>query len=146
MTKELKNMSRLQAEVLWLIPEGMERLVGTSDIESILKLDKRHIMGIIEELIIDYDIPIGSLREKGRSGYFIPTNEEEKIKGTLSFIEQANSMQKRVEKVMAADFETASLYKEKYKEKEPDYDKQLDLFYLFKNDAKLKESELEKSK
>ena len=133
MTKELKNMSQLQAQVLMLLPEGMTRLVSTSDIENILHLDKRHIMGIIEELILEYGIPIGSLRDKNHYGYFIATTEEEKAKGTISFIQQANSMQKRVEKVMAADFETASLYKEKHKEKEMDYDKQLDLFYLFKN-------------
>ena len=146
MTKELKNMSQLQAQVLMLLPEGMDRLVSTTDIENILHLDKRHIMGIIEELILEYGIPIGSLRDKNHYGYFIATTEEEKVKGTLSVIQQANSMKRRVEKVMAADFETASLYKEKYKEKEMDYDKQLDLFYLFRNDAKLKESELEKSK
>ena len=146
MTKELKNMSQLQAQVLMLLPEGMDRLVSTTDIENILHLDKRHIMGIIEELILEYGIPIGSLRDKNRYGYFIATTEEEKVKGTLSVIQQANSMKRRVEKVMAADFETASLYKEKYKEKEMDYDKQLDLFYLFRNDAKIKDFELEKLK
>ena len=146
MTKELKNMSQLQAQVLMLLPEGMDRLVSTTDIENILHLDKRHIMGIIEELILEYGIPIASLRDKNRYGYFIATTEEEKVKGTLSVIQQANSMKRRVEKVMAADFETASLYKEKYKEKEMDYDKQLDLFYLFRNDAKIKDFELEKLK
>lgn len=146
MTKELKNMSQLQAQVLMLLPEGMDRLVSTTEIENILHLDKRHVMGIIMELILEYGIPIGSLRDKNHYGYFIATTEEEKAKGTISFIQQANSMKRRAEKVMAADFETASLYKEKYKEKELDYDKQLDLFYLFKNDVKLKEPELEKSK
>lgn len=146
MTKELKDMSKLQVEVFMLLPKGMERLVSTSDIENRLNIDKRHVMGIIEELILDYDIPIGSLRDINNYGYFIATSEEEKIKGTLSLIQQVNSMKRRVEKVMEADLETADLYKEKYKYQEPDYDKQLDLFYYLKTDVTQRELETETMK
>lgn len=138
MTKKLKDMSRLQRDVFMLIPFGMDRLVSTTDIGKILNIDERYIRGIIEELIMKYEIPIGSSREKNHSGYFIATNLEEKIRGTYSLEQQAKSMDKRAAKVKGADIKIAYQYKEKYRYNEPDYDEQLDLMDLIDDEEKSK--------
>lgn len=127
MTEKLKKMNKLQRDVFMLLPMGMDRLVSTTDIGNILNIDERYIRGIIEELIMEYEIPIGSSREKNHSGYFIATNLEEKIRGTYSLEQQAKAMDKRSAKVKSADVSITYQYKEKYKHDEPDYDKQLDL-------------------
>lgn len=136
MTKKLKEMSKLQAEVFMLIPTGIDNPIGTQDIEKILNIDQRHVRGIIEELIKSYGIPIGSLRGKDRSGYFIATNDEEKVEGTISFIQQANSMKERAEIVKKADTSLADRYKKQYADKEKEYDKQLNLFYKLNKAAR----------
>lgn len=127
MKNRLKEMNQVQRDVFMLLPFGMNNLISTTEIESILKIDKRYIMGIIEELIIDFNIPIGSMRNSNNYGYFIATNKEEKYKGTVSIKQQANAMNHRVEKVQNSNVEKAIQYRELYKENYSKRDKQLDL-------------------
>lgn len=120
----------MQRDVFMLIPIGMNYPISTADIRNILNLEERYVREIIEELITDYNIPIGSMREKNNSGYFIATNIVEKIKGTTSLEHQAMAMDRRVKNVRASDPITAYRYKELYKYNELDHDKQLDLLEL----------------
>lgn len=129
MSKELKEMNQLEKRVFNLLPHGADNLISTREIEDILHINKRHIMDIIESLILEYQLPIGSLRNSDNFGYFIATNEQEKAIGTYSLNKQINTMKKRAEIVGNANLETARLYKEKYKDEAIERDKQLDLFY-----------------
>lgn len=115
MNKGLKEMSNLQKQVFMLIPRGIDNLISTQEIEDILGIDKRYIMGIVEALIVEHEIPIGSLRQSNNYGYFIATNEEEKRLGIYSMVQQINTMKKRVKRVKEADLTKTLLYKEKYK-------------------------------
>lgn len=128
MTKELKDLNENQARVLNLLPEGMNNLISTTEIEDITGLSKRNVMGIIMELILDYNLAIGSFRDIHPHGYFIITNEKERILGTSSINQQIKTMQRRKETVEGADLETALLYKEKYRDEMLERDKQLDIF------------------
>ena len=105
-------MNNIQTRVFMLLPFGMERPVSTGYIREVLGLDERSIREVIAELITEFNIPIGSLREIDRAGYFIATNEEEKIIGTHALRQQATKMEYRVTKVKDADIKTAYLYKE----------------------------------
>lgn len=136
MTKELKEMSKLEADVFQLLPFGMDKVINTNDIRRILNIEERHIREIIADLIVEHGIPIGSLRFGERSGYFIATNDEEKNIGTYSLMQSIETIKKRVEKVKAADVETAYLYREMNKGKEFKYDEQLDLLSTVKEVGK----------
>lgn len=135
MSEELKEMNQLEKRVFNLLPQGADNLISTRDIEDILHIDKRYIMEIIENLVIEYHLPIGSSRNSDNFGYFIATNEQEKAIGTYSLNKQINTMKKRAEIVENANLETAELYKEKYKDEAITRDKQLDLFYYVNIDG-----------
>lgn len=135
MSEELKEMNHLEKRVFNLLPQGADNLISTREIEDILHINKRHIMDIIENLVIEYHLPIGSSRNSDNFGYFIATNEQEKAIGTYSLNKQINTMKKRAEIVENANLETAELYKEKYKDEAITRDKQLDLFYYVNIDG-----------
>lgn len=137
MSKELKEMSKLEIQVFMLLPSGIDNLISVREIIDILEIDERTIMSIIETLIMKYGIPIGSLRQSNRFGYFIATNEEEKRVGIYSNEQQVNTMKKRISRVKEADVSVTSLYKEKYKNEINNYDRQSNIFeYLKKADEK----------
>lgn len=135
MSEELKEMNQLEKRVFNLLPQGADNLISTREIEDILHIDKRYVMEIIENLVIEYHLPIGSSRNSDNFGYFIATNEQEKAIGTYSLNKQINTMKKRAEIVENANLETAKLYKEKYKDEAITRDKQLDLFYYVNIDG-----------
>lgn len=135
MSEELKEMNQLEKRVFNLLPQGADNLISTREIEDILHIDKRYVMEIIENLVIEYHLPIGSSRNSDNFGYFIATNEQEKAIGTYSLNKQINTMKKRIEIVENANLETAKLYKEKYKDEAITRDKQLDLFYYVNIDG-----------
>lgn len=141
MNKQLKEMTQFEKQVFMLLPMGASTLISTQDIQNILDIDERHVRGIIERLIFDYGIPIGSMRDK-RHGYFIAETEEEKRAGIASLKQQTETMQKRAEKVKEADLSIAKLYKKKYQHQEPPHSKQLDLLYYLNNDVNKDEIEV----
>lgn len=135
MNEELKEMNYLEKKVFMMIPRGADNLISTSEIQDVLHINKRHIMEIIENLILEYHLPIGSFRSSDNYGYFIATNEEEKAIGTYSLNRQIDTMKKRVKIVENANLKTATLYKEKYKDEAVLRNKQLDLFYYLNIDG-----------
>ena len=127
MSKQLEKMSELQSRVFMLLPLGADNSISTQEIEDILGIEKRYIMEIVQTLVLDYGIPIGSFRNQN-NGYFIATNEEEKRIGTHSLAEQSKALTIRLKKVKEADFETTILYRKEYKEKARQHNKQLDIY------------------
>lgn len=117
MSDKLKKMSELEERLLMLLPYGSKNLITTKELENILGLDSRTIRGMIEELISEYGIPICAMREAGHSGYFIPTNQDEKVRGTAALSKQVKTMQRRIDNVENADIGIAYRYKEKIKKK-----------------------------
>lgn len=127
---KLKKMNAMQAKVLMLIPEGISNPISVNTIQTILDIqDKRTVFTTVASLVEEFNIPIGSLRVPKHNGLFIPTTEEEKMIGMQSYIEQAKSMKNRATAIQNANYETAKLYKEQYKEIELPEDKQSELFY-----------------
>lgn len=117
MSDKLKKMSELEERLLMLLPYGSKNLITTKELESILGLDPRTIRGMIEELISEYGIPICAMREASYNGYFIPTNQNEKVRGTAALAKQVKTMQRRIDNVENADIGIAYRYKEKIKKK-----------------------------
>lgn len=127
--KGVHNMEQLPhhyGEILSLIPVGKEKLISTREIEQATGFKARDIHAIINDLIMTYKIAIGSSRDKTKYGYFIPTNEEEKLDGIASLEEQTITMQQRAQVVRSADIETAMAYKLRYSNS-PTFTKQLKL-------------------
>lgn len=126
MAKKLKEMNKLQKDLFMMLPIGMDKLLSTAEIKRNLGIDRRSTMELIEQLIFEFNIPIGSMREHTKHGYFIATNKEEKTIGTIAIKQQADTMLLREEKVKTADIETAYYYKRLYQNKEINHD---EVFY-----------------
>lgn len=95
--------------VLRLIPRGIESPITNKQLQSLTGFSDRTIRDIIKTLITRYKIPIGSVRGL-ISGYFIPTNAEERLLGLVSIDKQAREEQKRVEILMYADLNEYKKY------------------------------------
>lgn len=127
-------MTHLHKQVFMLLPVGIQSSISTQEIEMILGIEKRYVMEIINILIMEYGIPVGSFRHQN-NGYFIATSEEEKRLGTHSLTEQVNSMEARLNKVNEADLGTALVYKNKYRLEAARKDKQSNIFeYINRTD------------
>lgn len=120
-------MNDLHKKVFMLLPIGVHSSISTKEIEMILGIQERYVREIINNLIMEYGIPIGSFRHQN-NGFFIATSEEEKTLGTYSLAEQVNTMKQRLNRIKDTDLETAMLYREKYKNDIKDYDKQSNIY------------------
>lgn len=95
-----KKLSIIQETVLSQIPKGLERTpVRSQDIAERLGLSKREVMAIINTLIMDHSIPIGGGRSNGKQGYFIITNEDERVQATSPLKSTVVNVQQRIDRL-----------------------------------------------
>ena len=112
---QLKKLPPRHQKILAFIPNGSDTMITRVELVKLSGLSDRDVYQILNDLTMKYDIPIGSSRDRKHFGYYIPTNEQEKIQGIRSLEEQGYTMLKRAEKVRDSDIQTAQAYKEKYK-------------------------------
>lgn len=85
--------------VLEQIPRGIERPVTVTEISKATGIPRRNIYECINLLIMQYDVPIGGVRSKGRRGIFIATNEAERAAAVTPLANSAREIQRRVNKL-----------------------------------------------
>ena len=106
---EEKPLPQNYEQVLRLIPLGMARPIPNKEIQSVTGLSERLIRDIVKNLITQYKIPIGAVRGD-ISGYFIPTDTEERFLGLVELDKQVREEQKRIEILMYADLKEHEKY------------------------------------
>lgn len=95
--------------VLRLIPIGKERSQSTKEIADLLKIDVRTVREIVRNLIIKHNIAIcGSRNTTG--GYYIPSNDTERIEGIRALDKQNQEELKRINALMYADLNEQDKY------------------------------------
>lgn len=94
-----KKLSIIQETVLANLPRGLESPVCSRDIAEKVGLTKRDVMAVISVLVIDHSIPIGGGRSKGKYGYFIITNEEERQQAITPLKNTVVIMNQRIERL-----------------------------------------------
>lgn len=94
-----KKLSIIQKAVLTQIPKGIENPILSQDIAKRIGLSRRDVMAVISALIIDHNIPIGGARISGKSGYFIITNEAERLRAIVPLKNTIVNMQQRVNRL-----------------------------------------------
>ena len=104
-----KRLPENYERILRLIPLGIDNPVTNKRLKQLTGFPERTIRDIIKMLITKYRIPIGSVRGVV-SGYFIPTNAEERLQGLVSIDKQAREEQRRVEILMYADLNEYKKY------------------------------------
>lgn len=98
----IRRMTDNQRNVLSLIPAGADNPIPVKTISNIAELEVRTVNEIIHSLTVQFNIPICATRSEP-NGVFIALTENEKIIGTQSIKNQANTQLKRVESVLKAD-------------------------------------------
>lgn len=94
-----KKLSIVQEAVLAQIPYGAINPIRSQEIAKRVGMSKREVMEVISNLIMDYSIPIGGGRSNGKYGYFIITNELERIQATAPLKSTVANMQQRIERI-----------------------------------------------
>ncbi|MCV3325570.1 hypothetical protein NUU18_04145 [Pediococcus pentosaceus] len=66
------------------------------EIKHITGIPLREIYGIVRYLLIHENIPIGAYRTGKQAGYFLITNEEERIATLTPLVNHAKEIEKRI--------------------------------------------------
>lgn len=98
-----KPLPQNYLRILRLIPEGADRPITNRELQDITKLTERTIREIIERLNTRYQIPIGSLRRNGQSGYYFPTDDSERLQAIAELQKQVSKEQARINIIAHGD-------------------------------------------
>lgn len=103
----MQELSIIEQAVLKLIPVGNERKISIREIESLIDLDERTVYGIVNSLR-KKGVPVcakrnGLLHERG---YYIATNEAERVDGLAAYKSQVQDMQNLINDIENASLET----------------------------------------
>lgn len=85
--------------VLSLIPFGRENAKPIKNEAEKIGINSRDVNAIIRDLIIEYNIPIGSSSEKETKGYFIILDEHDKELAKKTLITRMSGTYKRLNKL-----------------------------------------------
>lgn len=91
----MENLTTLESDVLDLLPMGGERKMPINDIGNLLGIDRRKVHLVVNSLVRK-GVPIVASRNGTDKGYYIATNEQERLDGTKAFKEQIKDMQERI--------------------------------------------------
>lgn len=104
------ELSENYLKVLRLIPVGKTRPRPTKEIADLLNLDVRSVREIVRNLIIKHNIAICGSRETNTAGYYIPSNDTERIEGIRALDRQNQEELKRIKALMYADLQEQDKY------------------------------------
>lgn len=82
--------------VLHEIPRGTTHPRTIASISTATGITVRQIHNIVRTLVIKYGVPIGGLRNDGRHGLFIITNEDERAAAVIPLQNNAREIERRI--------------------------------------------------
>lgn len=103
----MQELTIIEQSVLKLIPLGNERKISIREIGILIDLDERSIYSIINGLR-KKGVPVCAQRNgiPKERGYYIATNEEERIDGLAAYKSQVQDMQSLINDIENASLET----------------------------------------
>lgn len=103
----MTELSIIEQAVLKLIPLGNERKISILEIGTLIDLDERSIYGIVNGLR-KKGVPVCAQRNgiPKERGYYIATNEEERVDGLAAYKAQVRDMQGLINDIENANLET----------------------------------------
>lgn len=100
-----RDMTDVEIKVYNRILEGtFEKPIPSKDIAVSLELSERQFKDIIENLRINFRVPIVARKSKG-NGYYLPRNEEEREAGLAPYKQQIRTEQKNLAIVQSINLE-----------------------------------------
>jgi transcription initiation factor IIE alpha subunit len=102
----MHELTVIEDRVKQLIPYGCDSKRSSTEISDLTGLNLREVQAVIRVLSLK-GVPIVAKRNGGYAdrGYYIATNETERVEGLQSFKRQCTDMMKRIEAVEAADLD-----------------------------------------
>lgn len=82
-----------------LLPLGSERPISGPELSKLTGISLRRVKQIVNILIMKCDIPIAGDRSNINYGYYIITNEEERVSALRPLVSQQNETSKRINKL-----------------------------------------------
>lgn len=110
---KLKPMPLRFRRLLASIPKGDTSPMSISDLSKRLNMEERTIQYQVNQLIVEYGIPICS-RRTINAGIFIPLNEEQRQAGLVTIRASQQSLSRRIAGVEDADLNRVKEYEAKY--------------------------------
>lgn len=104
-----KKMPTNTKRILSLIPVGKERKITGQEIATITRMSLRTVQAIIRRLIVDYNICICGTRDT-QGGYFIPSDDSERLEGIRALTRQQHDEEKRITVLMNSNLNEHERY------------------------------------
>lgn len=101
--KQKKVPTGRLSRVLAVIPKGIEKPVTVARISQMTGINARDIYSILRTLLMEYDVPIGGIRDKNSHGVFIATTETERAAALAPLANNATELTRRVAKLMTVN-------------------------------------------
>lgn len=101
----MPKLSKDERRLLSFIPQGSERPRTLKELTQLTGWSSRRVRDMITRLIIRDGLPIGSTNRKVTHGYFIITNETERMQALNPLVSQVSIMNDRIGTIMGADLE-----------------------------------------
>lgn len=105
----MKSLPKTHQRMLALIPIGKDRTITGQELAKHTKMSLRTVQAIIRRLIIDYGICICGSRDYN-GGYFIPSNDTERLHGIRALSNQQKEEERRITALLNSDLEEYKKY------------------------------------
>lgn len=102
-TQELQKLTKEEQRLISFLPAGAERPRSQSELAALLygnasNENKRKVRKLVNQSILD-GAPVGSLHRSYNAGYFLITNEDERLAALQTLRTQSSSLIKRADKL-----------------------------------------------
>lgn len=111
----MNKLDKEEQRIMELLPKGIERPRTLKELMKITGWSSRKVRLTINRLIVLHHQPIGARYERPNNGYFIITNDKERIIALTPLTSQIREMSKRVQIISEAQLESEELYLSKIK-------------------------------
>ena len=111
----LIQLLSVEQRIMELLPKGIDRPRTLKELMKITGWSSRKVRLTINRLIVLHHQPIGARYERPNNGYFIITNDKERIIALTPLTSQIREMSKRVQIISEAQLESEELYLSKIK-------------------------------
>ena len=103
MTMKIQMLTKEEQRLISFLPAGAERPRSQSELAALLygnasNENKRKVRKLVNQSILD-GAPVGSLHRSYNAGYFLITNEDERLAALQTLRTQSSSLIKRADKL-----------------------------------------------
>lgn len=103
MTMKIQTLTKEEQRLISFLPAGAERPRSQSELAALLygntsNENKRKVRKLVNQSILD-GAPVGSLHRSYNAGYFLITNEDERLAALQTLRTQSSSLIKRADKL-----------------------------------------------